>query len=179
MNKYISAGFVIALGAVLWFGVNYPHSQVLVQQLGSATGSTFGTAKVAEVVMAPTTQAATSTSILNTDSSNRWVTDGFAHCTGNSTALTNGTGAGLANLTLKAATTSTSALGIQGNPQLAANITMGTSTTYTYNSTTTPTGTIGTGAVTYLWAAGSYMSFVFNATTTSASCVVGVHYLAS
>lgn len=178
MNKYLIGAFVVALAVVAYVGVKYPLAIPMVNS-GSPTGSTFNTAKVAEVVMAPTdTLAATTTSIQNTDTSDRWVTDIFANCQGDTTAKASNVG--LANFNLKAATTSVANLGLQGNGNLAGNLNLATSTIYSANSSSTPTAANGAGAMLYLWKAGSYMTYLFNGTTTSStSCIVGSHYLAS
>lgn len=177
MTTKISLGViaVVVLGLAIYGAYLYPKAE---NSVGSSAGATFSTAKVAAVVMAPNTQAATSSSIVNTDGSGRWVTDAFAYCSGDSTAFTNITGGGLAALTLQAATTSTSGAGLLGNTNYAANMTLATSSTYAANSTTTPTGSPD--AKFYYWGSGVDMTFLFNATTTAtAACTVGVHYLPS
>lgn len=167
------------LGSLAFFGYT-PFLKVtqVLNPLGSAAGTTFNSAKVAQVNMSPSTASATTTSLQNTDGSDRWVTDSFVNCTGDSTSKTFLTGTGLAALTLKTATTSVANLGLQGSTAYATNITVSTSTNFTYNASTTPSVAIGTGAVAYLWKAGSYLTFLFNATS-SAACTVGVHYLGS
>ncbi len=142
----------------------------------SPTGSTFSTAKVAEIVWGSILSgSATSTSILNTDANDRIITDSFAFCSGTGTSQTAYTGTGLAALLFRAATTSTSAPAIVSNTNYAANMTIGTSTPNSYNATSTEGVLAGTSRV---WPAGSYLTFFSNATNTAA-CIVGSHYLAS
>lgn len=135
----------------------------------SPVGSSFNSAKLAAINIIPNTSAASSTSILNTDSNDRYVLDTFLACSG-----VNGQG-----VYLKAATTSVSSLGLQGNANLIASTTATTTTTSLFDYVSTSTeGTLPmTGRV---WPSGTYLTFLFNNTaTTSATCTPGVHYLAS
>lgn len=169
--KYIAG--VIVLGAILWAGMTYPQVKSV---LGSAVGATFSDSKQVAVNMAPLTAGATSTSILNTDSSARWVADfGFAGCTGAGTSYTypNTNATGLASLAVQAATTSVPNLGLQGNTNYALNLNVSTSSAvYTQSATSSTPTQAG------YWAAGTYMTFIFNATST-ANCVVEMDYIPS
>lgn len=171
MTKYI-LGIVAAvvLAGTIYGAYQYPQNQLLA---GSAVGTTFSTAKVAQVNISPATQSATSSSVLNTDASDRFLEGNyFSSCTGVGTSQTNLTGTGLAALTISMATTSVSSLGSQGNTQLGV-VTVSTSTAFSNNaSTTINTDYRGD------WASGTYLTFTFNATNTAA-CTVGVHYHAS
>ncbi len=174
MNKILStvAVLVLVLGIGLWIG----HSlNVLLANFGSPVGTTFNNAKIAAVNMSPLLIAATSSSILNSDASDRWITDSGVACTGVGTSNTITTGTGLASWTFQAATTSVASLGLQGNTNYAANITVATSSAYVQTASSTP-GVIG--AISALWKAGSYMTFTYNATNTAA-CTPYVHYIAS
>ncbi len=168
---------VLALGAFLgtlaFF--NFTPFRTVVQQVafGSPVGTTFSTAKIAAMNIAPATASATSTSILNSDASDRYITSAFAECTGAGSSQTAYTGAGLANLLLRIATSSTAAPVVLSNTNYAANLTIATTAPATYQSTTTPTT-----SWMQVWASGSYLTFYPNATNT-AQCVVGVSYLAS
>lgn len=142
--------------------------------LGSPVGSTFNTAKIAAINFAPTTGSATSTSILNTDASDRYVIDGFAFCTGVGSSQVAYTGTGLNALTLKAATTTTNAPAGVSNTNNALALTIATSSNVTSNASTT----VATNAFAGVWGSGTYMTFFTNATNTAA-CNIGVHYLAS
>ncbi len=138
----------------------------------SVAGTTFNTAKVAQINLSLASASATSTSLLNTDDNDRIVTDAFATCSGLGTSLTAYTGAGLAALTIQAATSSTATLGLNANLNYALNVTMATATADGYTATSTYTL-----VASRRWAAGSYMVFFSNATNT-ALCSPGVHYLA-
>lgn len=172
--KYLKYLLILAvLGGVLWAGITYPEVK---SAFGSPTGTTFNTAKMVAVDMAPLTATATSTSVLNTDDSARWIADfGFAGCTGAGTSYTfpNTNATGLASLAVQAATTSTTGLGLMGNTNYALNMNVSTSSSiYTQSSTSTPPTQAG------YWAPGTYMTFVFNATSTAA-CVVEMDYIPS
>lgn len=175
MNTSIKTIFVV-LGitfVIACFGLNYPHQSIVA---GSPVGSTFNDSKQVAVNISPLTSDATSTSILNTDGSARWVADfGFVGCTGIGSSFTypNNTGTGLANLLVQAATTSASGIALGGNTNLFLNMTVPTSSAlYIQNSTSTVPVQAG------YWAAGSYLTFTFNATSTGA-CVVEVDYVPS
>lgn len=174
MTKYLLAliGAVI-LGVAIYGAYQYPQMQA---QLGSPVGSTFNQSKQIAVVMAPLTAGATSTSILNTDGSPRWVADfGFAGCTGLGSSYTypNTSGTGLAALLVQAATTSIPNQGLQANTNYALNLTVSTSSSvYTQSSTSTVPAQAG------FWDTNTYMTFVFNATSTG-TCVVEMDYIPS
>lgn len=154
-------------------GYKYPL-QISQQNFGSPVNTTFNSAKIAAVNMSPATAGATSTSILNTDTSARWFANyGMAACTGVGSSQTFNTGAGLAALTLQVATTSVANLGLQGSTNYVMNLTVSTSTSFSNSATSTQT----TPAYSY-WAPGTYLTFTFNATNTAA-CTVEVDYLAS
>lgn len=175
LKKGILALFGVAaiLGAVAFFGYS-PFLKEVIQTFGSPTGTTFTTAKVAAIDMTPATLAATSSSILNTDASNRFVENLEADCTGVGTSYTTLTGAGLASWVVTVATTSVANDGSQGN----ANTFTGTiATTTPFSLLSSVIASTGT-AVTYVWAPGTYMTFSLNATNTAA-CIIGVHYLGS
>lgn len=141
--------------------------------MGSAVGTTFSTAKVAQINFSPTNNA-TSTSLLNTDSYDRIVTDSFGFCNTVGTSLTAVTGDGLKELTFNAATTTTSAPNTVTNVNYVMQNIVATSSTNMYFSSTT----IAVNAYGRVWASGSYMTFWSNATNT-AVCTVGVHYIGS
>ena len=160
---------IVAVGVIV--GAYYYPIATKEVGAGSSVGTTFNSAKVAQVNISPT-NSATSTSILNTDDTDRWVTSNFAACTGLGTSYTAVTGAGLAAVTLTSATTTTSAPATISNTNSIA-LTVATATpNYMINTVLT------TNTLTGLWKSGSYMSWAFNATNTAA-CTVGVTYLAS
>lgn len=145
---------------------------------GSSTGATFGDAKVAAIVMTPASASATSSSILNTDASDRFITDAFVVCSAVGNVFTAVTGAGLtsAGWLWKAATSSTaSPANIQGftSADLAMSVSVATTTAadaYTATSTFTQ-------VYNQRWKTNTYMTFQPNATSSTAVCTVGVHYL--
>lgn len=145
------------------------------QIAGSSAGASFTSAKVAQININPQSITSTSTSLLNTDASDRYVTDGFVSCKG----LTNmfaADAAGVATFNWTAATSSTASPvpSIASNAFASMQVTLGTSTSF--NQTATSTYTVPWGRI---WTAGTYMVFQTNATSSTAACTVGVHYLAS
>lgn len=154
-------------------GYFYPKFELIA--VGSPAGTTFTTAKVGQIDISPSTAAATTTSVLNNDASDRYVTNVFAACGSVGTSRTFLTGAGLAAWALQAATTSISGQGLQGNTNYIVNGNLSTSTADLF---TMGTSTGLSSSYLTRWAAGSYMTFLFNATNTAA-CTVGVNYLAS
>lgn len=161
------AGVIIgAAGAIVFSGSDVVET--------SPTGATFNSAKVAAIVAAPATASATTTSILNSDANDRYITSTFAYCGGLGSSQTAYTGAGLANLTLKAATTSTAAPAALTNTNLVMNVNIATTTP---NTSAVATSTF-VSAINQRWAAGSYLTFEFNATNTAA-CTVGANYIPS
>lgn len=195
-SKVLLAFAVVAggFGLAAFFGFT-PFLKVIteVQQMvgTSANGSTFSTSKDYSVVVTPTNNA-TSTSILNTDASDRYITSNFVDCGNATTSYTAVTGTGLANITVKAATTSTNAPAVIANTNLAMNDTIATGTSAqgtagfidvvvsssSVSSAPTVTGNAGANSFQFRWAAGSYLTFFWNATSTM-TCTIGVHTIAS
>lgn len=166
-TSLLAALVVIAAIAIIG-GYYYPNTQQTQQTAGSAAGTTFGTAKVAAINFAPATSAASSTSILNSDVGNRYITDTFMDCLG-----ANGQGF----QTIQGATTSVSSLGLQGSTNYFASTSA--TTTAAANNMYVSTSTEGAlGAETRVWGAGTYITFVVSGTNTGA-CTIGVHYLQS
>ncbi len=161
----------IALGVGAYF---YPEN---VQSLGnSATGTQFGTAKIAATSWSLATGSATTTSLYNNDQNDRIIQSSFVSCTGVGTSKTAYTGAGLAALIVRAATTTTAAPAIVTNTNYVANYSsVGTTTTVSYQASSTDPVLSSYGRV---WPAGTYLSFYANATNT-AQCIAGVNYLQS
>lgn len=144
----------------------------------SPQGSTFTSAKFAGVAarLSSPGASATSSSLLNSDSNDRIITGLRVGCQSVGTSQTAYTGAGLASLTVFAATTSSSAPATNSNTNKVGggNITIGTSTaTYTIATSSAPTGT---GAIYNVWATGTYLTFTVNATNT-ALCTFGADYI--
>ncbi len=168
--KIIGALVVVAAIAGAYL---YPQASTIV---GSSTGSTFSTAKVASIVMAPISNTSTSTSILNADASNRLVLDAGVVCPSGLTNMFAGNALGVATFNWYAATSAVAAptVSIAGATFAAMNITVATSSPAGATATSTYTNTYAR-----IWNAGSYMVFQTNATSSGAICVPYVHYLAS
>ena len=175
MTKYIigALAVLVILGGAYEY---YSHTQVS-QSAGSTVGTTFNTAKVAEVIMSPTSAVATTTSIFNGDASDRIIDNAFVACNPGVGTVFAQTGAGVSAFTWTAATTSTNApatLGSNAAGNYALNVNLATSTTNdSYIATSTYTNVIAR-----RWAAGSYLTFSTNATSSTAglNCQAGVYY---
>lgn len=179
MNKGITKielllGAVI-VGLVVGFWLHAPST--IVRELGatnSPVGTTNDTARRASVVFIPSTGSATSTSILNSGSVDRIVTDVTYDCNTVGTSQTAYSGAGLNSLVFQAATTSSSAPNSLGNTNFILNTQVSTSTSDLYVASTTP-GLVST-VTNRVWPTGSYLTFTSNATNT-AVCVLTAGYL--
>ncbi len=175
------------VGAVT--GYSLSHKEV---SLGtSAVGTTNGTQKIATITFAPATPAATSTSILNSDSNDRIIDEEISYCSGLGSSRVAFSGGGLASngLTFSAATTSTSAPNTVTNTNLTLNVSIATTTGFAFVSTSSPsvittfvdgvpTSTSTQSVISRVWASGSYLTFWSNATNT-ATCTVGVRYFSN
>lgn len=177
MNKIIIA--VLAVLILSGLGAWYWHSQHSQLAGASPSGATFGDSKQAAVVVNLANPGAngTSTSLLNTDSNDRYVTSVELGCENVGTSLTAYTGTGLANLLLSVGTTTTAApASFNGFANVAQNIKLSTSTVNLEVSSTTLA--LATSSLAAVWPTNTYMTFFFNATNTAA-CTVGVKYLGS
>lgn len=169
----------ILLGVLVVVGIVGSYYYPRFHQLAgtaSTTGSTFNTAKVAEVAMAPISLTSTTTSLLNSDATDRIVDSSFVSCATSSLQVFGAAGAGLANWIWQFATTSVANLGLQGNTNFASQITVATSATdnaYTASSTQT-----GLGARGRLWPSGGYLSIlsIGSSTNSTLTCQAGVYY---
>ena len=178
MTKTIILGVlaVIVTGGIVG-GYYFPKNNPVFGS--SPAGSTFSTQKVAQVAvnLASPGSNGTSTSILNTDANDRFITGEEVGCETVGTSKTAYTGTGLASLTLTIATTSTAAPATISNTNTLPVVTIATATPNFVISSSTA-GTPGTSIVSNIWASGSYLSFATNATNT-ALCTIGVRYTAS
>lgn len=193
-------GVFSILGVIAFWLVLMSHQTT--QTASSPAGSTFNNAKIAAINLSPTNNA-TTTSIYNSDTSNRYVLSNFANCSGATTTYTAVTGAGLPSYgwKIQAATTSTSAPVVVSNTNFVMNDVIATGTVASgvasdfggialvASSSIATTTIAGIGLSGYLnnaaaaafqfvWPAGTYLTFISNATST-ASCTVGVYYLGS
>lgn len=151
------------------------HKQIT----ASTAAVTANDAKIAEFNFAPTTAAATTTSVLNSDSQDRIITSFDTACSGLGTSLTAYTGAGLAALVFKVATSSTDTPNNLSNTNYVYNGTIATSSSSFYDASSTPGLTSAT-VVNFnrRWPAGTYLTVSSNATNT-ASCILNARYLQS
>lgn len=121
----------------------------------------------------PDSNTASTTSILNTSSNDYYIEDGFVMCDNFGTSPNT---AAASAVNVKAATTTVSDLGLQGNANFALNFNFSTSTLYSYSATSTEGVITGSSRV---WPSGTYLSFLINATSTTGVCTVGVNVFSS
>lgn len=176
-----------ALGAVV-VAVLLATAVVMVfdkpEQLAAASpaGTTSNTSRFASIAvnLAAPGANATSSSILNTDANDRYISTLKVGCEVVGTSQTAYTGAGLATLTVFAATTSTAAPATVSNTNKVGggNVTIATSTVQFGISTSTIGAATGNSQIYMIWPAGSYLTFTANATNT-ALCTFGADYFQS
>lgn len=176
MKNIIYAAVIIGalLGSAAFAGYS-PFLKTVINQFGTTSGSAT-TQHIAEFAFNPTTASATSTSVLNADGQDRVVRGVDVACSGVGTSKTAYTGAGLATLTFTAATSSTASPAALSNTNYTLNVTVPTSTTDVYVSTSTSSGVNSATGNSMRWQSGSYMTVASNATNTAA-CIVSVSYL--
>ncbi len=163
MNKtYIALSIVVALIIGVVVGYTFTSPGVKVQGI-SSPGVTNSSRRIYSIAVAPLT--ATTTAVLNTDGSDRAVTEGFAFCT------TVAAQPAVNTWQLQAATSSTAANSVSGLSNFAVNLSIATTSTTVYTASTTFGNDIYR-----VWPANTYLVFGFNATNT-ASCTIGVSYL--
>lgn len=168
-------GIVVLVGS--YGGYRYLFSSPSQIAGTSPTGSTFGTAKYAGITanLAAPGANATSSSILNTDSNDRYPTAVRIGCQGIGTSKVAYSGGALANLLLSVGTSSTAApTQVPGTLVTGSTITIGTTTGQDVVNTVVTASVLGAA----VWPAGSYMTFFTNATNT-AQCTFGVDYIGS
>jgi hypothetical protein len=182
-NKIIFGGIAVAI-VIGIAGIFLPKVSNLAG--ASPTGSTFGAAKFAGIVV--NNVNSTSSSILNTDGNARYIESLKVACTGVGSSKAGFTGAAtIANWNLTVGTTSTANPVTQVIPAIAVvlNGVLATSTpNLLLSSTTAPiaaggaaNGTASSSSAA-LWQSGEYLTFVTNATNT-AVCTFGVGYIGS
>lgn len=169
----------ILVGGFIGYGLHGSKVTLTAGNVTSPAGSTFGTAKFYGVAVNLANPGAngTSTTLVNTDATDRFITSTKVGCEGIGTSLTAYAGAGLSSLQLSIGTT-TSASPITFNTfaAVALNLNLATTTTnLLFSSTTIATATSSNAAV---WHSGENLTFYFNATNTAA-CTVGVDVLGS
>lgn len=155
----------------------YPRNVVLVG--ASPTGSIFTTAKFASIVvnLANTGANGTSTSILNTDTNDRYVSGFKIGCENVGTSQTAGTGASLAQWKVAVGTTSSaSPVAFNGYAPLTNGYVLSTTTVNLVVASTTTA--VATSSMAAIWQTNTNMTFFYNATNT-AVCTEGVEYFGS
>lgn len=175
-KKIIALVLALVITGAIVGAYYYPH---LAQNVGSATGTTFNTAKFAGVVISLANPGAngTSTSILNTDSFDRYVTSWKVACNGVGTSQTAYTGAGLSSLKVSVGTTTSAAPAtFLSFAAIASAQNLSTSTTVLEVSSSTLQS--ATSSLAARWPSNTYLTFSFNATNTAA-CTVGADYVGS
>jgi hypothetical protein len=190
MNKTIYAVLGIIVGIAIIGAYMFPkqlrpvNTTTILQGVSSA-GTTFGNAKFAGVTVRLGTAGAgaTSTSILNTDTSDRFVTGFRLACNGVGTSKTAYTGTGLASLQLTIATTSEANVPTITTKYVfpvtsAVPVSTSTVNAVIASSTFMGVGATATSSNSVVWNSGSYMTFFWNATNTAA-CTEGVDYIGS
>lgn len=172
--KYLT-NILLVVAVLLIGGLYLKGNEISYMNVGtvsSPVSSTFSTAKVAQVNLFPTI-AATTTGLLNTDSSDRYIESTYVACSGVGTSQVGYTGAGLTSTgwLFNVATGTTQApASITNSNKWSTSIP--TSTPDAYVASTTAQ------SLWRVWPTGTYLNFEFNATNTAA-CTVGAHYLAS
>lgn len=179
-DTYVALLVGVVIAATVIGGYFFPRvSAPVIQQISSASpaGSTFNYMKIAAITVAMT--SATSSTVLNTDSNDRIVLSTEIGCEKVGSSNTLNTGTGLASLTVLVGTSSTATPTATAlfSPSLEiGNVTLATSSAnFIFASSTAVTATSSSASI---WASGTYMAFVSNATNT-AVCTFAVHYLST
>ena len=167
MKKIYIAIAIVFVVAV--FGLFYPKVKGSFGAV-SSSGAYNSMTSWSSITLTPSSNAATTTSILNSGASDRAILGSYTMCTSEVAVglpLTSGAWA------MTAATTSTSSLGLQGNTNYIANITIATTTGTTFVASTTE-GVIANWS--RIWPVNTYLTFALNASST-ASCSFGVEWM--
>lgn len=174
MKKYVAIIAVLVVAAVAALFLIQDDASQPTTLGNSPTGTKFGVQKVASVAWSLASGSATSTSLYNNDVNDRVVQDSFFTCDSVGTSRTAYTGAGLAALSVQAATTSTAAPAIVTNTNFVVNLNpVATTSPWFYTASSTEPVLSNAGR---FWASGSYLTFFANATNT-AQCIAGVRYI--
>lgn len=170
----------ILIGFAIVGAYQYPK-QLHLAGAASPAGSTFNTAKFAGVSIDLSSPGAngTSTSITNTDATDRYITSTDLGCQSVGSSRSANTGAGLTSLglTLSVGTTTTAApASFSTWAAVASSGALSTSTPAFAIASSTATTATTTNAD--IWHSGEFLTFFFNATNT-ARCTIGVKYIGS
>ncbi len=160
---YVSLIVVALLAIGAYF---YPKSSSLVGA-ASPSGSTNCGRFGCEVSFTPNGTNGSSTSMLNNFGSDEFIVQSDISCENVGTA-----GQPVSAWTLQAATTTVNANGLQGNTNYALNLSsIATSSTAVYVASTTEGVLTGFSRI---WPQNTYMTFNFNATSSTAVCGLGM-----
>ena len=160
-------GVVLLVGA--YGGYKYLLTPAAMPLSGAVTtGQSAGGSLLAETGLNLTNS--TTTSILNTDSQDRFIVSNDVYCSALASSQAPFVGGGIANLTITAATTSTG-VGSSTNTNFIVNENISTTTAESFIASST-NGAIFSAR---RWGAGSYLQWSTNATNT-AQCTVDVWY---
>lgn len=171
MKKYI---FPVVIALLVGFAVGYVvFNKANIVRGVSSDGVTNSTSKIATITLSPATASATTTSLYNGDGTDRVITSSMVSCTSVGTSKTYLTGAALASFTLQMSTSTSATGNAMSNTNYAANLTISTSSPWTYTSSSTDPVL---GSMSRIWPTNTYLNPTFNATNT-AVCTLGVHYL--
>jgi hypothetical protein len=173
-NIAVGAFILVAILALVWF--TFPRLSKAASPQG-AVYTAAGTFDGIVVSLSAPGANATSSSILNTTGNDLYVTGEKVECENVGTAKTAYTGTGLAAQTVTIATSSAATPATNSNTNTLPIMTIATTTTQFGISSSTQ-GTPGNGLISNVWAAGSYMTFFVNATST-ATCTLGVDVVGS
>lgn len=170
---------IVALVIGVMIGLHFASKPL---QVGTTVqGGTYNTSLQASVAINLATPGvnATSSTILNTDANDRYISAIKVGCENIGTSKTAYSGGGLATLTLKVATSSTAApLDVPSTNLVGGgSLTIATSTP-NFGIASSTMAIPGVSLVNFIWAAGSNIDFTVNATNT-AVCTVGVDYFKS
>lgn len=179
MKKLLSIVCALVIGIAIVGAYHYPLQKQSAGGTNNAVGTTFSTAKVAQVNITPATGSATSSSILNNDATDRYIVSSFVSCNTVGTSKTAYTGTGLtsAGWLWRMSTSSAAITGAiaDSNTNYAAVDVVSTTTVDSFVSSTTEGIITGT---TRTWPTGTYLNIQPNATNT-AVCTGGVYYIGS
>ena len=177
-NTLIGLIVIGILGGITYLGMSYPSYSGYGAVATSTPGVTFNSAKFAAVIADLRTPGSTgtSTSVYNSDATDRYVSGWRIGCQGIGTSYTAVSGVGLAGLTLTIGTSTTASPSKVPSYPYMTGLAIATSSTNLVMASST-NALVGVPLIA-IWPAGTYMTFWANATNT-ASCTFGVDYFGS
>lgn len=166
-QKSLTVLGIIVLLSAIYGAYQYPVANETAI-VGQTPGTNYTTQKSPQVIWAPASASASTTSILNSGSEPLVIESFTSYC---DAIGTSGTSVSAWSVTVA---TSSVATNLVGNTNFVLNTTIATTTAQNYLSTTTP-GNTGSAFV-RVWGAGTYLVFSSNSVNT-AVCNVGVNVL--